>query len=642
MRPADRRLFIAAFLSLFGILAAQSLLETARDALFLTHVPPTRLAWAYLAMAAVTVVMSWISERAAGPNRRRWIPASMVLGAALTAGLSLALGRGNRAAVYVLFLWSGVFSAFAVTQVWIAIADRADISLAKRVYGRLAAGGAAGAVAGAGAASLLSSRFEPPALVMVAAAIAAATALGPGLALWAPRADAPPPVPATAGGSHARVIRDGYVVRLLLATLLATAVSTLLDFSFKEAVAARLPVERLPSFFAGFHLATSVVSLVMQLGGVGIVVRAAGVARAPLAQPLLVLTAVAATALTGGLAALVLLRGLDAALRSGFQRPTLELLQIPLAQPVRRGAKALIDGLGQRGGQALAAGALLIMLRFALGPETRLLVAAALLVAWTLAVLGLGRRYVDLLRTALVDPEPALAACSDDTRAPVDNAGDQAVAVLLDALLVERDAAVRSRILRTLIRVRRARPALALDEDILGRVAVAAVKSAHRYLAWRLFLEDGAARHPARRTTAWRMLHEHLRAQEQTSIDWLFRVLALRYPGDDFPEVLRTLRAGGRRMRAIGRELIDNVLAGPAHRLTLALIADASDRERLAGMTGVQPSRAPTYRRLLEMMQIEEAGGELAALAARHAAELRVAVAPLRAGGPPTLARAGG
>src|SRR3954463_10156636 len=162
MQPAERRLVVAAFSCLFGILAAQSLLETARDVLFLTHVPVSQLPWAYLGMAALTLVASRLSL---ARGRARAVPAALLVGAALTAALGMALTGPSRIAVYALFLWSGVFSAFAVTQVWMAVAETVDLSQAKRVYGRLTAGGGLGAVAGAAAARLLSERVAPSTLV---------------------------------------------------------------------------------------------------------------------------------------------------------------------------------------------------------------------------------------------------------------------------------------------------------------------------------------------------------------------------------------------------------------------------------------------------------------------------------------------
>jgi len=52
-----------------GILAAHTILETARDAFFLARLPPSELPWMHLAMAAIAVTMSnWSTRRRRGPR----------------------------------------------------------------------------------------------------------------------------------------------------------------------------------------------------------------------------------------------------------------------------------------------------------------------------------------------------------------------------------------------------------------------------------------------------------------------------------------------------------------------------------------------------------------------------------------------
>jgi ATP:ADP antiporter, AAA family len=864
--PVERRLALAAFLSLFGILCAQTLLETARDALFLTHLPVTRLPWVYLGMAGVTLVVARASPAGHRRGPSRPVSVSLLAGAAVTAGLWLWLAGSRATSVYALFLWTGVFAAWTVTQVWSALADTLDMSLAKRLYGVVAAGGGLGAVVGAGTARLVAAELGPRPLVLVAATAMAATALGPALALQ--RSPALEPSGAVARvarsrGARSRLVGGPYLTRLIATALLAAAVSTILDVSFKEAVALRLPPARLASFFATFNLTTSAVSLVVQLVVVGAVVRSVGVGRAHVLFPVVLLLGLVPALLSGGLAAFVLVRGMDAGLRNSFHRPAFELLQVPLGDDVRRRAKPLIDVLGQRAGQAVASIALLLMLQASVGRQARLILVALMLIGWVVIAVGLKRPYVDRLRSALLGPafarqtpdgvgldedaratlvaglssereadvtsaldllathertdlvparllehaspavvlkalavlgppgrtdvvpaldrllehtdvavrtmalrrraalapdrtmlaalarnsscrsvratatvvlvdrgwtadgaapllpfalapslelrlalaqaiadrpsplfeevlvalarsrepevlapvaatfgalgspraiaslvellglrqvraeagaalarigHPAFAALArtlpDATRplpvranvprALVEVDVERAAGPLLDGLLVEQDGFVRFRILRALNRVRQARPALGLDEDILGRAATAAVDSAYRYLSWRLALESGAVRQPARRTATWDLLRELLGEKEDNAVERLFAVLELRYARESFRRLLRTVRTGDRRARAAGRELIENLLTEPARALTLALVDELSDTDRLSRLAAGPAAPALTYRKLLASIRSEETGGTLAALAAHHAAELAV------------------
>ena len=95
--------------------------------------------------------------------------------------------------------------------------------------------------------------------------------------------------------------------------------------------------------------------------------------------------------------------------------------------------------------------------------------------------------------------------------------------------------------------------------------------------------------------------------------------------------MLRAFRAGGRRTRATGRELIANLLTGPAQVLTLALIDDVADRPRFMALAAghpalrdpsKRPATAPSYGQLLAAISVAEEGGTLAALATFHADEL--------------------
>jgi len=901
----ERRLIPAAFLSLFGVLCAQTLLETARDTLFLTHLSVAQLPWIHLALALLTLVaggasawmarwrastsMAWSSSSS---SRSRSFSSSLWLGAAVTAALGLTLVRGGRAAVYLLFLWSGLFSGLSVTKIWTLLAETIDVSRAKRLYGKLAAGAGVGAVAGAALARIFGPSLSPHGLVLLAAGIVALTALGPGRILAGPVVLAPEgrgePSPSFGPQAVIRTVVHPYVARLVITTLLATAVATVLDYSFKAAVATHLPTERLPAFLGSFHLATSVSSLLAQVFGLALVVRVLGVRRAQLVLPLLLLAGLVMATASGGLAGVVLVRALDGALRNSFHRPSSELLQVALPDRLRRRAKPLIDVVGVRAGQAAGALVLVGMVAVSAGPVLRLGVVGALLLGWLLLAHGLGRRYVDLLRSSLIgpgglavasangaavdgealasvlaaveggpeaevlagldllaahgqaalipmrlldhpcaavvrrtlellpasppgtsvrgmvsaldrllahtdgavrtaalrrrvalepdrtlltgladgascpavrsvaqvalvargwiEPAPALAALSSrvtagpfevrvavaqaladhpdprfvplllallagreaavlelvaatmgvmggraghralealvsllerrEGRAParaalarmpgafeavyaaltdparavgvraqapralVEIDAARSVTPLLEGLLIERDGFVRYRILRALHRVRRARPETPLDEDILGRAALAAVRSAHRYLAWRLLLEEGARRVALRGTATRALLRDLLAEKEENAVERLFLVLALRYPREDFRRLLRELRSGECRARAAGRELVENLLRGPARALTLALVDEADDRTRLLALGGGRPPRAPTDRRLLAAIRDEEAGGMLGALAARHAEELALAGPRAGAAGVAGVARA--
>src|SRR6185369_12368403 len=63
LREGEARPAAQAFAALFGIIAAHTILETARDALFLSKLPPEHLALVYAIVAVVTLAVSELNAR---------------------------------------------------------------------------------------------------------------------------------------------------------------------------------------------------------------------------------------------------------------------------------------------------------------------------------------------------------------------------------------------------------------------------------------------------------------------------------------------------------------------------------------------------------------------------------------------------
>jgi len=190
----------------------------------------------------------------------------------------------------------------------------------------------------------------------------------------------------------------GALLGLVLALVaLSTIALTATDFLFKSAVAARIEPRRLGSFFADVSLVLNGLSLVAQVFGVGLLLRALRVNRALAVMPFLLLLSALGVVAAPALAAALVLRGVDGTMRHSLHKTTTEILFVPL--PPGR-TKSLIELFGQRGGQILASICLLPL--FALGGERALGVAvAALAAAWLLQAITIKKPYLDIFRKTL-------------------------------------------------------------------------------------------------------------------------------------------------------------------------------------------------------------------------------------------------
>jgi AAA family ATP:ADP antiporter len=130
------------------------------------------LAWlftaTFVAMLAVVPLFGWVSSRF---SRRRFLPYAYLF---FVANLLLffflfhekvALDETRKA----FFVWVSVFNLFVVSVFWSFMADLYDTAQARRLYGFIAAGGSAGAIAGPAVSTLLAVPLGPVNLLLVSA-----------------------------------------------------------------------------------------------------------------------------------------------------------------------------------------------------------------------------------------------------------------------------------------------------------------------------------------------------------------------------------------------------------------------------------------------------------------------------------------
>ena len=447
IRPEERRGAAGAFLTIFGILAAHTVLETARDALFLARLPATRLPWVYLIIAGLAVAISQVPW----PRRRSSnLGLSILLlgSAAVTLVFWLTGSWASPAGLYALYVWTGLVGSLAVLQFWLVLGERYTVTQAKRVYGLIGAGALLGAVAGAGFARFLAASAAPPALILASAVTMAITALGPALAFRGPAAS--PSAPALPGATSiaqaARLLRgQPYLRGLAGLVLISTVALTLADYVFKSAVAREVPAEELGQYFATVYAVLNFLALVAQLLLTGWLFRVLGLHRALWALPILLFMGAAGVALGGGLGAALLLKGADGTLRNSLHRTGSELLFVPLPDALRARAKPLIDLVGQRGGQALASLLILSEVLLDRGDTVLAAASAALCIVWIAWTADLKNHYLDLFRVALregairtaADLPPLDLGSLETLFASLNSADDAEVLAALDLLADE-------------------------------------------------------------------------------------------------------------------------------------------------------------------------------------------------------------
>jgi HEAT repeat protein len=329
----------------------------------------------------------------------------LVASGALTVGFWIWSPWTNPAALYFLYVWTGLVGSLAVLQFWMVLGERYTVSQAKRLYGLMGTGSLAGAAAGAALARLLAGVWPASILVLAAGTVLVLTGLGParwlrwtGSAASSPR---PTPVEAPMGEAARLLQRHPYVRGLAALVLVSTAAMTLGDYVFKSAVARHVPAQELGEFFANVNVVLGLLALVAQALLSNWLLRRFGLHRALWVFPVLLALGAAGVALGGGFGAALWLKGADGTLRNSLHRTGNELLFVPLSDALRARAKPFIDLVGQRGGQALASFLILSEAVLHRGDVVLAGACAALCLVWIAWSADLRGHYVELFRAAL-------------------------------------------------------------------------------------------------------------------------------------------------------------------------------------------------------------------------------------------------
>ncbi|MEO8182616.1 MAG: hypothetical protein ABI895_27605 [Deltaproteobacteria bacterium] len=402
-------------LTLFLLIGGHTVLETARDALFLEKLAPSRLTLVYVLVAALALLVSPLCTALSRRFGRRNALVALLLAAAYGTALFHVQPLGV-VGVFALYAWSGLLGTLLLVQFWLFASELLTVAQGKRLYGPIAAGGVLGAVAGASSAAAILLRLQVSNLLL----LGAGCFLGAALVLttvWTepqpvaqPRAaERPLGVGRLRGAwqSAFELFREQpYVRRLAALVSLSSAALLATDYLFKASVTRHIAGAELGTFFAGYYALLNTASLLAQLFVSGPLLRRLGVVPALAVLPALLLVGGSVTLFAGVSLGLVLaLKASDGTFRYSLHRVASELAEMPLSPRVQEQTKAYVDGPLPRVAQALTAGLLLALAAGGVAGERIVaLLATALSLGWLWVVLRLRAPYLARLREALAKP----------------------------------------------------------------------------------------------------------------------------------------------------------------------------------------------------------------------------------------------
>ena len=349
----------------------------------------------FLVMLAAVPLYGWLVARV---PRRRFIPLVyhfFVFNLALFWVL-LALDVERETMARVFFVWISVFVLFAVSVFWSFMADVWSSAQGKRLYGFIAAGGSAGALAGPALTIGLAGTIGAVNLLIVAAllleaAVFCARKLEVEQKVSSERQNA---VGGGALDGIMMVLRSPYIAGIMLWVSLLSVAATFLYFEQARIVAAASddPAVR-TRIFAGVDLAVGLLTIAVQFFATGKLIARFGVGAALALLPLVFAVGFAVLAAVPVLAVVIAFQALQRTANFAISNPAREVLFTVVARDEKYKAKNVIDIVAVRGADA-AGGWLFTALR-SLGMELRSIPLAAIVIAAACLALAaaLGRAH---------------------------------------------------------------------------------------------------------------------------------------------------------------------------------------------------------------------------------------------------------
>jgi AAA family ATP:ADP antiporter len=403
------------FAYLFLTMASSVASKAARDALFLDRyraidLPYVDIAIAFLVGVAASIYL-WIGHRT---NLRNLLVGSILFfaGNALVFWTWAAVSVTESGALFVaIYIWVGVFSVLAPSQVWTLANYVMTTREAKRSFGFIGSGAILGWIVGGLATRTGVSRYGTENMLLIVALSLMACAVLV-VMIWRDRPDyVGNDTPATGhdndGGTlwgSLALVRESPYLRAIAALILISALTTTVaGWQFKAIAKAAIPnTDELAMFFGTFNMIAGIMSLILQLLLTGRVLRTAGVGAALFIVPTAMLMGSAGVFLLGTLVAAAALKASDQVLRYSIDKATTELLYLPVPAANTFRVKSFIDTVVYRLGDA--GGGLVVLLFAAVlqwSPVDMSRVGVVLISAWLVVAFVARRQYVENLRESI-------------------------------------------------------------------------------------------------------------------------------------------------------------------------------------------------------------------------------------------------
>jgi len=422
VRAGEMPAVIAAFLFFFCLFASYFMLRPVRETMGIAG-GVKNLQWLFTATFVVMLVaIPFYGACCKWLPRRRFVPWVYAFFVANLLGFAFATRAmpDNVWLARVFYVWLSVFNLFVVSVAWSLMADVFRPEQARRLFALIAAGASAGGLAGPVLGGWLVGSIGLTGLMLLSAALLAATLPGTGYLFgWRRRhgagaieaMQAMDPSEPVGGGLWAGlmlVARSRYLLGVGLFVILLATASTFLYFEQARLVAEAFPSrQQQTQVFSALDATVQALTILVQVFFSGRVARRYGVSALLTLVPLAVAGGFLLLAMWPTFAVLAGVMILRRVGEYAMLRPGREMLFTVVDPETKYKAKNVIDTAIYRAGDAVSAWVKTAIDALSGHPATVALAGALLALAWAWLGWWLGRRHEGQLPTTENTAPPA-------------------------------------------------------------------------------------------------------------------------------------------------------------------------------------------------------------------------------------------
>ncbi|HET6371933.1 MAG TPA: MFS transporter [Candidatus Polarisedimenticolia bacterium] len=401
---------ILLLLNMFLLLAAYYLLKTIREPLILNARGGAEVkSYSAAATAGLLILLVPLYSAVASRVSRVKLINGVTLCFIACLVAFYCLGQAGVPIGVPFFIWVGIFSLMMVAQIWAFAADVYTVNQGKRLFAIVGFGSSLGAIAGSFATGQLVARYGPHVFMLGAAALlGVCLLLTNAVDLREKRTRAMKPrEPTRERNGFSLVFANRYLLLIALLMLLYNLVNTTGEYILGKTVVTMYErahgaaaaggldeSKMIGEFYGNFFTLVNVFSALLQAFVVSRVIKYFGVRVALLVLPVVALAGYAGMAF---LPLLLLIRTAKLAENSidySLQNTTRNALYLPTSREEKYKAKQANDAFFHRFGDVLSAGLVFAGTRwFSFGPRQFALVNVALIIAWLVLAVVIGRQF---------------------------------------------------------------------------------------------------------------------------------------------------------------------------------------------------------------------------------------------------------